>query len=93
MINKTTILELGAVLKDAKALICGDTGTLHYACAIGIPTVAIYYEQDHVARWAPNSGIYDSITISENHSVENILNALIEKVKLNENGFYSKFYW
>ena len=40
--GKTTLTELAGALKQAKACITIDTGTLHIAAAVGCPTVAIF---------------------------------------------------
>lgn len=90
LVNKTTILELGAVLKKAVANISVDTGTLHFGCSLAVPTIALFFEDDHVDIWSPSSEIYNAKTISKNHSAENIFNALLEKVNLNENKVYTK---
>ena len=43
---------LGSILKHASLLICNDSGPMHIAAALGVPTVAIFGPTDHV-RWAP----------------------------------------
>jgi heptosyltransferase-1 len=40
--------ELGALLRDAKAVIGVDTGLTHLAAALGTPTVGIYCGSDPV---------------------------------------------
>jgi ADP-heptose:LPS heptosyltransferase len=37
----TTILQLAALLRRSRVLVAGDTGPLHLAVAMGLPTVAI----------------------------------------------------
>lgn len=72
LVNKTTIPELGAILENANSVISVDTGTLHFAYAVGTPVVGIFYEPDMIKYWAPNPDLYKSITISSNYSAENI---------------------
>lgn len=80
--NKTTIPQLGAILEKSRCLISVDTGTMHLGCAVGIPTVAVFYEQGTLNNWAPKQELYKSVVIHENQTAESILNALktIEKV-------------
>jgi ADP-heptose:LPS heptosyltransferase len=42
----TTIPELAAVLRGARAFVGGDTGPMHLACAVGCPVIAIYGPTD-----------------------------------------------
>lgn len=81
--NKTTIPQLGAILEKARCLISVDTGTMHLGCAVGVPTVAVFYEQGTLNNWAPKQELYKSVVISENQTAESILDAFkkIEKVK------------
>ena len=41
-----------AVLKRAQALICGDTGPVHFAAGLGIPVIALFGPTSPV-RWRP----------------------------------------
>lgn len=45
-IGATSLLELAALLERCSALICGDTGPLHMAVALGTPTVSIFGPTD-----------------------------------------------
>ncbi|MDY6084959.1 MAG: glycosyltransferase family 9 protein [Dialister sp.] len=55
LIDKTTIPELGAVLKRMKTLISADTGTAHFALALGVPVVDVFYINDecNLKTWGP----------------------------------------
>jgi len=44
--NKTSLLQLGALLSRCDLLVTGDTGPLHMAIALGIPTVSIFGPTD-----------------------------------------------
>lgn len=44
-----------AVLKRAKAFISGDTGPLHFASGLGVPTISLFGPTSP-ARWAPAGG-------------------------------------
>lgn len=80
MINKTSLLELGAILKESCVVISGDTGPLHFACALGAPTVAVYYEDDHIKPWAPDENLYNTKLISKDQTAENIYNAMLKVI-------------
>ncbi len=52
MIGKTTIEELIALVSMTKLIICGNTGILHIASALNIPTVAIHGPTNPI-KWGP----------------------------------------
>lgn len=80
-VNKTTVSELAYILNSSEALITADTGTLHLGCAVGVPIVAIWY-QENITDYAPDPNIYNSILINKNQTPENIINAL--KIVMNK---------
>ena len=49
-----TLRELGALLFCCDLVVCNDSGPMHLAAALDIPTVAIFGPTDHVA-WHPLS--------------------------------------
>lgn len=49
-----TIRELGALLSCCALVVCNDSGPMHLAAALDVPTVAIFGPTDHVA-WHPLS--------------------------------------
>ena len=53
--NKTTITELGAVIKNASYCISVDTGTLHFSYAQGVKTIGLFFNPKFVKEWAPNN--------------------------------------
>ena len=74
IVNKTTIAELGSVIKNCEGMISCDTGTMHLSYAVGCPVAAVFYEQDHIKGWSPNPDLYKSLLISKNQTPENIFN-------------------
>ena len=50
----TTIRELAALLTCCQLVVCNDSGPMHLAAALDVPTVAIFGPTDHVA-WHPLS--------------------------------------
>lgn len=77
MTDKTSIAELGALLKDSQGLISADTGTMHYGYSLKVPTVAVFYDKNFPTEvWAPNKNLYNVEVIEENQSADNILIAL-----------------
>jgi ADP-heptose:LPS heptosyltransferase len=42
LVNQTTTHELFSVLREARALVTGDSGPMHVAVALGTPVVAIH---------------------------------------------------
>ena len=49
-----TIRELGALLSCCNLVVCNDSGPMHLAAALDVPTVAIFGPTDHIA-WHPLS--------------------------------------
>ena len=50
----TTIAEYGALASGARAVIAMDSGPMHVAAAVGVPTVGIFaLQSDEPDRWAP----------------------------------------
>ena len=49
-----TIRDLGALLSCCDLVVCNDSGPMHIAAALDVPTVAIFGPTDHVA-WHPLS--------------------------------------
>lgn len=65
LVNMTTIYELAQVLKCCEALVSVDTGTMHFGCALSVPTVAIFYEIGSEYYWAPKKDLYKAHVIEQ----------------------------
>ncbi len=56
MINKTSLVELAALLKRCSLLISGDSGPMHLAAAVGTPVIALFRNDlpgKTAKRWGP----------------------------------------
>ena len=49
-----SIREFGALIRCCNLIVCNDSGPMHIAAALNVPTVAIFGPTDHVA-WKPHS--------------------------------------
>ena len=49
-----SLCQLAALINCCKLFVCNDSGPMHVAAALDVPTVAIFGPTDHV-RWAPRS--------------------------------------
>lgn len=49
-----TIRELGSLISHCDLFVCNDSGPMHIAAALDVPTIAIFGPTDHVA-WRPMS--------------------------------------
>jgi ADP-heptose:LPS heptosyltransferase len=53
---KTDLLQLAAILKNARLVISGDSGPMHLACCLDTPVVAIFRNdliEKGPKRWGP----------------------------------------
>jgi ADP-heptose:LPS heptosyltransferase len=56
MVNKTSLVELAALLKCCSLLISGDSGPVHLAAAVGTPVIALFRNDlpgKTARRWGP----------------------------------------
>lgn len=74
--NKTSISQLGVLIKFCKGMISVDTGTMHLACAVKTPVAVVFYLKDYIKKWAPRKELYKSEIIIDDYSCENIVNKL-----------------
>jgi ADP-heptose:LPS heptosyltransferase len=73
LVDKTSILELAQLVKICKASVSVDTGTLHLSYALGVPTVAVFYDTGLISNWAPDENLYNVKVLDANSSVETII--------------------
>lgn len=52
-IGRTTMPQLGALLKRCKFLVTNDTGTMHFAAAVGTPVIAIFLAEARSSDTGP----------------------------------------
>ena len=78
--NKLSLEESSYVLFKSSGSICCDTGFLHMAYAMNIPTVGVFYEHN-MEKFMPDETMYKKVSIiKENQTAENIFNTLIQKM-------------
>ncbi len=56
MVNKTSLVELAALLKRCSLLVSGDSGPVHLAASVGTPVVALFRNDlpgKTAKRWGP----------------------------------------
>lgn len=51
--GETTIQELIELLRSAKGCVTNDTGTMHLAAMVGVPTVAVFSTRHSPTHWTP----------------------------------------
>jgi ADP-heptose:LPS heptosyltransferase len=51
--GRLTLRQLGTVLAGADAVVCGNTGPMHLAAAVGTPVVVAFPPTVPLARWRP----------------------------------------
>ena len=60
-VGQTNLLQTAALLSRSKAVVTGDTGSLHMAVALGVPTVSLFGASDP-ARFGPLTGSHIVLT-------------------------------
>lgn len=86
LVKKTSLLELGKVLKDSEGLISVDTGTMHFGYSLGVKTLCLFFEKGTTHLWAPEKKIYnhtyvlsyDEIINNLSNNIENFIKTLKE---------------
>lgn len=85
LVNKTTLLELGTVLKDSIGLISVDTGTMHYGYSLGVKTICLFFERKNSHLWGPPIDVYNNTTVlDKNFDVREILDTFENLRSINE---------
>ena len=83
MVNKTSLVELAALLKRCALLVSGDSGPVHLAAAVGVPVVALFRNDlagKTAKRWGPWG---EGHVVIERGNLEDIsVDEVIETVKL-----------
>lgn len=92
----TSLVELAALLEESRLMVAGDTGPLHLAVALGLPTVAIlgpttpwrngpYSQQDRVVkRFLPCSDCYKRTCdafICMDIPVQDVFEAVVQRLQ------------
>ena len=72
LVNGTTIVELGQILKSIGILISVDTGTMHLGYAVGAKTICIFLEPPPHKSWAPSEKIYKHTKTFQNPTMKEI---------------------
>lgn len=80
LVNKTSIYELAQTLRNCKALISVDTGTMHIGYASGVPTVCLFYVENNIKGWAPDQVLYPHTVVPTNKNPQNIFDACMQIV-------------
>jgi ADP-heptose:LPS heptosyltransferase len=86
LINKTSLVELAALLKRCSLLISCDSGPMHLAAAVGTPVVALFRNDlpgKSAQRWGP-VGVHTVIEKGnlEEISVEEVFSKIKERMQI-----------
>ncbi len=82
MINKTSLVELAALLKRCSLLISGDSGPVHLAAAVGTPVIALFRNDlpgKTARRWGPRGD--EHLVIERSNLLDISVEEVLEKVK------------
>lgn len=91
--KRTTIMELGVVIKHASVCVSMDTGTFHFAYSQGTQTVGIFFNPKFVKMWAPKTADNIELLLGEkketNSGIECIKDVAYTEVLSRVNKFTS----
>lgn len=73
--NKTNLIEAANIIRNSKYVISADTGFMHMACALGVKTVTIFYENTTQA-FMPDETLYDVKVIKNDTSTQNVIETI-----------------
>lgn len=73
--NKTNLIEATNIIKNSKYVVSADTGFMHMACALGVKTVTIFYENTTQA-FMPDETLYDVKVIKNDTSTQNVIETI-----------------
>ena len=76
-VDCTSFVEFANILKICNRCITVDTGTLHFANALNIPVLSVFYD-GFTEMWAPDSKLYFAKTLRGYHSPNAIFDAFKE---------------
>lgn len=69
--NKTTISELGAVIKMSDCCVSVDTGTFHLSYAQQVNTIGLFFEENYTKKWSPKNLKHVKLLIGEKQEIDN----------------------
>jgi len=91
MVNKTSLLELAALLKHCSLLVSCDSGPVHLAASVGTPVIALFRNDlpgKTALRWGPRGEEHVVIEKSslEDISVDEVLEAVRRQCEKEKKG-------
>jgi ADP-heptose:LPS heptosyltransferase len=70
MSGKTNISQLAAIIAKCSNFVSVDTGSMHIAFALSIPTIALFY-YDCVTKWGPKDQIKNKVILNpDRHGIK-----------------------
>jgi len=70
MVGQTSLLQMAGLIEQAAVLVAGDTGPLHMAAALGVPTVGIFGPTDpevYAPRGKGNAALWSKLSCTYCH--------------------------
>jgi heptosyltransferase III len=69
------VRDFAALLARCTLVVTGDTGAMHLAAAVGVPTVAVFHTTS-AAQYAPRGPLHRAVEVPANRDLEDVLGAV-----------------
>lgn len=79
IVFEPSLRKFAAMVAHLDLFVCGDSGPMHLACAVGVRVVAIFRERD-VTRWAPPAHAAHIVSAADGVSPGAVLSAALEEL-------------
>jgi ADP-heptose:LPS heptosyltransferase len=82
---QVAVREFAALLHRCTVVVAGDTGPMHLAAAVGVPTVAVFHTTN-ASHYAPRGPLHRAVQLHAKGNIEGLLGAIDEVLEQHDAG-------
>jgi ADP-heptose:LPS heptosyltransferase len=82
---QVAVREFAALLHRCTLVVAGDTGPMHLAAAVGVPTVAVFHATNAI-HYAPRGPLHRAVQLHAKGNIEGLLGAIDEVLEQQDAG-------